>query len=329
MTLLLLAPALLGGCSSLPSSVNPVSWWHGLEGGAIAEQRPPPPGANEPYPNLATVPARPAATDASARRQIADALIADRTNAQHEAALAPLPDPSSPAASPALFGQGSATPPAPPSPAAADATQASASLAAATPPARPNSAPPATVPTPAPAPAPAPTPAPVTGVQSAPLGPAPGTAVVPTEATQTAALPTLPAAPPAAPALPGVPSAVAAAAPASRPAAASAPKPAPAPAAAPAPPVAVAFAPGSAELPASGVTTLRSLAARRGANGIVVTGYGEASSADPGAQSSALSLGVSRAQAMVNALAAAGVPASSLQIDAEAAGRGGTARLVD
>ena len=93
--LLSLSGSLLAGCSSLPSSINPVEWWHGLEGGAIAEQRPPPPGANEPYPNLATVPEKPAAMDAAARERIAQALIADRTNAQHAAAAAPLADPSS------------------------------------------------------------------------------------------------------------------------------------------------------------------------------------------------------------------------------------------
>ena len=53
-----LAPAfvlLVSGCSSGPS-LNPVTWWHDLQGGKIAEQRPPPPGADEPYPNLASVP---------------------------------------------------------------------------------------------------------------------------------------------------------------------------------------------------------------------------------------------------------------------------------
>jgi len=51
-----LAPAIpaalalwLAGCSSFPSSMNPVSWWHDLQGGKIAEERPPPPGADQPY----------------------------------------------------------------------------------------------------------------------------------------------------------------------------------------------------------------------------------------------------------------------------------------
>ena len=96
----------LAGCSSFPSSVNPVSWWHGLQGGKIAEERPPPPGADQPYPNLATVPPKPAQPDRAALDNIASALIADRTNAQHVAAEAPIADPSVPSASPALFGRG-------------------------------------------------------------------------------------------------------------------------------------------------------------------------------------------------------------------------------
>ena len=87
-----LAPAIpaalalwLAGCSSFPSSMNPVSWWHDLQGGKIAEERPPPPGADQPYPNLATVPPKPAAPDRAALTNLSNGLIADRTNAQHAA----------------------------------------------------------------------------------------------------------------------------------------------------------------------------------------------------------------------------------------------------
>jgi hypothetical protein len=61
----------LAGCSSFPSSMNPVSWWHGLQGGKIAEERPPPPGADQPYPNLASVPPKPAQPDRAALDNIA------------------------------------------------------------------------------------------------------------------------------------------------------------------------------------------------------------------------------------------------------------------
>ena len=74
--------------------MNPVSWWHDLQGGKIAEERPPPPGADQPYPNLASVPPKPEAPDRAALANIATALIADRTNAQHAAAAAPIADPS-------------------------------------------------------------------------------------------------------------------------------------------------------------------------------------------------------------------------------------------
>ncbi len=88
------------------------------------------------------------------------------------------------------------------------------------------------------------------------------------------------------------------------------------------------FVTGSAALPASAADTLKQLAGRRGGGIIAVTGFGDAASNDPDAQSAALALGLSRAKAMAAALTAAGVPASAVQVDAAAFGRGGTARLV-
>jgi outer membrane protein OmpA-like peptidoglycan-associated protein len=90
----------------------------------------------------------------------------------------------------------------------------------------------------------------------------------------------------------------------------------------------VTFANGSAALPATGATTLKQLAAQRGNGIIAVTGYGDAASNDPNAQSAALTLGLSRAQAMAAALTSAGVPSSAVQVAAEAIGRGGSARVV-
>ena len=58
-------------------------------------------------------------------------------------------------------------------------------------------------------------------------------------------------------------------------------------------------------------------------------GYGEARTNDPEVQSAALALGLSRAQAIAAALAADGVPASALQMDAEATGRGGAVRALN
>jgi outer membrane protein OmpA-like peptidoglycan-associated protein len=45
----------LAGCS------GPIAAYHDVEGGAIAQDRQPPPGADQPYPNLASVPAAPVA----------------------------------------------------------------------------------------------------------------------------------------------------------------------------------------------------------------------------------------------------------------------------
>ena len=46
---------------------QPMDWWHQLQGGSIASERPPPPGITDPYPNLARVPAKPVPTDAATR----------------------------------------------------------------------------------------------------------------------------------------------------------------------------------------------------------------------------------------------------------------------
>jgi outer membrane protein OmpA-like peptidoglycan-associated protein len=314
---------LLSGCSSMPASLNPVSWWHDLQGGKIAEERPPPPGADQPYPNLASVPAKPAQPDRAALTNIANALIADRTNAQHIAAAAPIADPSSPSASPGLFGRGTAQPPPPPAPSGTQTASATLPAAEAPPPA----------PTPPAAKSPDVTPppakAPVGDVQSAPLAPPGATAQPP--AIEAAAPPPLPTTPPPPPSLPGVsapPPASAGQPAAATPTAVAAATPPPPPGSNPADTVNVTFVSGSATLPAVGADTLKQLAARRGNGVIAVTGYGDATSDDPTAQSQALGLGLSRAQAMASALTAAGVPASAVQVDAAALGRGGMARLV-
>lgn len=333
----MLSALVLGGCASVPSSINPVSWWHSLQGGAIAEQRPPPPGATDPYPNLATVPPPPAQPDRAALDRITNSLVADRTNAQHEAAAAPLADPSSPSASPGLFGTGTAPPPGPPGQTPKPGTTAAVPPGA--PAAGPGGAagPPssgapvsggAPLPSPSPvasasmpaAPAPAPPPAPATPPRKAPVGAVDSVALGPPGDTppETAPLPQIAAAPPAAPNVPGfqVPAA---------PGEATPPPPA---ATLAGNAVTVPFPSGSALLPASAAAPLKQLAAKRGAATIAVIGYGEADGATPDAQSTALTLGLARAQAMAAVLTSSGVPAGAVQIDAQAIGHGGSARLV-
>ncbi len=280
----------LGGCG-----LDPVGWIRDLSGGPPPIDRPPPPQADKPYANLATVPPKPQMPDATTRQKLADSLLADRANAKYEAAQAPLADPSSPTASPALFG-GSAPPPPPPgqTPASAQAT-----LAAATAP-----------PPKAPAPAKPPAPAPRTAVAEAALPP-----------------PTMPDQPPAPPQIPGSP--VAPTTPVPPPVA---PKVASGPAkltANQATALAISFPPASAVLPDTEKGALSALAKRRAGHDILVIGYGEAETDTPEAQQAALRLGLERARAVSVALGVLGVPQSAIRMDAQPSGRGAAARLLD
>lgn len=101
----LLASLALAGCSRTPIDAG-VDLYHDLEGGAIAEQRPPPPGLDAPYPNLGSIPARPTAPDVAAQQRIADQLATQRDAATLAAANSPLtvlpatPAPPKPATAP-------------------------------------------------------------------------------------------------------------------------------------------------------------------------------------------------------------------------------------
>lgn len=88
------------------------------------------------------------------------------------------------------------------------------------------------------------------------------------------------------------------------------------------------FAPESSALSPTASEALKQFVATRKNQPVSVTGYGEAISNDPAAQAAALSLGLSRAQAVANALAAAGVPTVAIRVGAEAAGRGVSVRLL-
>ena len=92
---LVLGVAVIGltGCSYVPNAVNPVSWYRGLTGaskndelGAGDNQQNLNEGSNEPYPNLANVPAAPDTQISGVDRdKLVDSLIADRQNAQYSA----------------------------------------------------------------------------------------------------------------------------------------------------------------------------------------------------------------------------------------------------
>ncbi len=381
----------LVGCSQPDwSKMNPETWWHNMEGGAIAQSRPPAPGANQPYPNLASVPARPPDPDRAALQDITDGLVADRTNAQHVAAAAPLADPSTPGSAPGLFGVGSAPPPGSGSPASpaqpgvtpgagASAAAASATLPAASAPPAPATPPakapvkdvqsdalPPLSPPPAPGPEPnvpqvpanPPAPASVAGISTPPQPVLPEPPVSGPQSTAAKSSAPTPDASPSAgsskgPPIASPPSALQGQAQPKAPAvqvAAATPPPSgaatpihrPEPAATPAGAaglngaepvssgntVAVAFATGSSDVPPTASGPLRALAGRRGNGLITVTGYGDAADASPDAQAAALKLALARAQAIAHTLIAAGAPTSAVQVDAQAIGRGGTARLL-
>jgi outer membrane protein OmpA-like peptidoglycan-associated protein len=80
----ILLSALGSGCSSVPDSLNPVKWYEGVDAVVNPPEDPVADyGKDQPYPNLATVPARPATPPAAERAQIATGLVADRTNANY------------------------------------------------------------------------------------------------------------------------------------------------------------------------------------------------------------------------------------------------------
>ena len=166
-TLFMIASPALAGCAHQGVVGTPVSWWHQLEGGAIAKQRPPPPGVNDPYPAIGTTPAHPPQVASLALRQSVTAGLQRQRNLTTRInANTPLPPPP---------------PTVSPSPAASGA---SATLAAAQSAPGPQQARPAADPSPELA---------LPAVQVQPAG-----NVAPVE------LPAIPGAPPPPPRLPGV-----------------------------------------------------------------------------------------------------------------------------
>ena len=159
---------------------NPIDWWHSLEGGLIAEQRPPPPGVTDPYPNLASVPARPVPTDRPTRRALAATLAAERDRTRLQAAQDPLVMPAPAPTSTSAPGK--------PKPATPDPGLSTATLEAAT-------AAPALPSRQAPVIAPVAVPEPEDPI---PAGAAPAAIV-------SGPIPSIPGAPPPPPRLPGLP----------------------------------------------------------------------------------------------------------------------------
>ena len=310
-TLLLAALAAgLGGCNRGDLIDSASGLFHDVEGGLVAQQRPPPPGVDDPYPNLSSIPARPAAPDIAAQQKLADQLAAQRDQAEQQAAA----DPLTPRVTPPVSKPEIAKPPDPnanrvvvdtaasPPAAAAKPTPKAAAVATATPPATPATAATATA--------------------------GPSLSLVPPVAAALVAgpLPTLAAAPPAAPSGLGVVTAptattastTAAMATAAVPVVATTPSDKL---------VTVAFTSGSAVLPPSAYLTLRKFALAHKGVPVTITGHGEAVLPGADSQSRALDLGLRRAEAIAASLGTAGVPAVNLRLRAEATGQGGSASL--
>ena len=302
---LLLSVEFLSGCGTVRrlndsklTSASPVDWWHDLQGGRIAQDRPPPPGASDPYPNLASVPPRPTPTDAATRRALTEQLRAERDRTERAAAR----DPIVPAGAPAAVAAAKAA--APPTAAAAPVGTRPSRTA---PPDPAPAAAPGDEPSKAVLEAASAPPAPVgrQGARTAPAGD-PGGAP-----PASGPLPDLPVGTPPIPRLPGLPATAFAPA---------APKPLPE--------AVIAFSRGSAALPDSADPALRTLAGLRAGGGVVVQAGGDADGAGPERQAAALPLGLARARAIQAALVAAGVPAAAIRIEAAGLGRTGTARLL-
>jgi outer membrane protein OmpA-like peptidoglycan-associated protein len=90
----------------------------------------------------------------------------------------------------------------------------------------------------------------------------------------------------------------------------------------------VSFEPGSSALTPATTEAVKQIASHRNGHPIALTGYGDATSADPNAQAAAMNLAIARAKAVAGALRDAGVPATAIQVGGEAAGRGLSIRLL-
>ncbi len=294
--------ATLAACSG-NTEEGPIGWWHQLQGGYIAQHRPPPPGQFQPYPSLATVPARPTPVSPADRARIYATLMQDRANATYEARQDPLTQVGVARTDQGLFAP--ATPPTP----GPDATGAALPAA-----------------TPAATHAASATPGGKAGTEAASPPASPADVPIPAITQDSTPPPPVPAAPPAAPRIAGVTLPVTV--PHLPPVAPPTPASIPALDAAAAAPVALAFTPGTATLTVADRADLQALAARRGPHMIAILGFGDAAQEDANSQRLGLDLAISRAAAIARVLEADGVPFADLSLSGAAGGSGGAARLV-
>ena len=290
---------LLAGCGGADPLDTPVGWFHDLEGGEIASQRPPPPGAGMPYPKLVTVPAKPAVPDAAYRKSLQEQLFAERDRTERVAAHAPIVP-----APPPIAGQPPAKAALPPATAPASAPAAGTPAGGAAPALQ------ASLPT---ADAPPPT-APAAAASAAPVDAPVFLVGTPMDDTGAAAVPLAPP-PPAT--FEGIP---------------AEPLPTPPPPTPPHLPAAlrgtdILFLPGDAILQQSQMTTLRDIVTSSHGKRLEITGLGEAVSDTPDGQAAAIDLGLKRAHAVAEGFTALHVPPGSMQLASYAFGRGAEVRI--
>ncbi len=328
---------MLAGCDD--PLATPLDLYHNLQGGEIASQRPPPPGAGLPYPKLGTVPPKPAFTPPAFRNSLQAQLLSERDRTQRIASDTPLDKlvlPPPPGAAPTVPPTSSAAPlsnaPSPPTSAGGPAASSppATSPSAASPPGGLDPSQPALAqatlatadapPPPPPKPAKPSPPAPgpnQPGATPADSGPAPGTKLtVVGDAVDTPGLPSIPDAPPPPAAFEGVP---------------AEPLPTPRvlpPIASSTPPGTQLFFPsGSDALPPGQTQGIKDFLSHRQKQPILVIGLGEATSDTPDGQASAISLALRRAKSVADALEAQHVPANLIRVGANAFGRGAVLQL--
>ncbi|APH57263.1 Hypothetical protein GbCGDNIH6_1433 [Granulibacter bethesdensis] len=359
----------LSGCGRDNGGFNPVGWWHDLKGGAIAGQRPPPPGVDQPYGNFASVPPRPVMPTQAERDKIAGLLAAARSNAEYQAKTDPLPSPNTPSpqggdkkatagkdsAAPSNQGKKPSSGSSPNAPASAEAPAGKPDHGTATanraPP--PAAAPSATDPAaedsgisanmegatakPPATPA-APPPANVSLAQAVkdadkPFAADAGITRLPNQPYQSKLANAGPA-----PSIPNAPPPPPNLSGVSVPLRGPTPHPTP-PVAPPGPPVLlkgaalqltpVAFSAGSAVINRDATLVINAYALKHAGQNIVAIGFGEALNTSLTAQSDAMKLALERARSITLALERAGIPASHVRMEAEPLGTGGAVRLTN
>jgi outer membrane protein OmpA-like peptidoglycan-associated protein len=297
--------ALLSGCDPVE---KPLDLYHGLEGGEIAAERPPPPGAGQPYPHIGTVPDKPTLPTQGFRTALYGELAAERDQKEvlasdlpvekvppPPAAVGPVQGPPAPA--PGYAPAGSAGAPSAPGAGAAgaDTSGSNATIDAADAP-------------------------PGASGKTAQAVAAPHDAAlqIAGDPVDTSHLPLVPDAPPAPAAIEGDVAAE------PTPSARLLPAPSPLPEG-----KTVYFASGSDVVQASQTETLSDLAERRGKTGLIdIIGLGEAETDTPLGQETAIDLGLRRARAVALALVALHVPENALRISARPFGRGVVVRVL-